>query len=879
MKISVKLINSYLKKHLNTGQMAEALESTEVEVEEILYAKKLDSKIIVARVLEVTLHPNANMLKIAKVDTGIGVVSVVCGATNIEANIIVALAQIGTILPSGDEIKEVEIRGERSHGMLCSELEMGWGEDHSGIVVLPPSLPLGQSLCDIDKISDTIDIKTPSNRWDYLSYIGLAREIAATQADNSLIEPGIAKITYHDREVAKVKQSGQCHAFYLTKLRVSPDALSPQWLVDNLQAAGLRTINAVVDITNFIMLEYGQPSHAYDASKIAGDFGVRFAKPGESLTTLDGKLINLSSQDLVVVDNSGPIGLAGVIGGQSTATSSDTSEIWIEVANFDKTTIRKSALRYGIRTEASSRFERGLPLPLPDFATRRIIGLLQSICNAEVIDSPTRQVELEYNSFKLGMRIRKAEKFLGFKLDEKEVIQILAKRGFKPVHFSLTKAVKALGSKLESSASAEVLSQLFASAGILIGASLRDQIKAGMEVPDISLKPGDVLFLSSAVPKAKRAPVGVGIFIGKNRVMNLAGKTSIVPVTKYTKSKLFLGARRYLENFNHIISVEVPWWRNDISIESDLFEEVAKALGYAAMPATLPEIQNSNTADHQLLPSLMVIREKLSSLGLIEVMTYSFVSKFDVDNISSDSSKNLQIENPLSSEQDFLRTSLVSSHLRVVNTNQTSRHDGIFEISRVYEHSQPSPKEKWVLTVSIWHEHSLARIKGVLDDLFGWQRQELVVARIVSKLYIPNRSGSILPSLGEFGQLSPTILRQYEIDTEVAIMNIEIQKIIESKPEPKALPRPTYQIIYRDLTIELADVTIYQSISRLLVNKFYSVRYKVEFQNDELKKSSKKRLTITIGIDLGPNPTSAQINEKISLATKLIRLKIKARVL
>jgi phenylalanyl-tRNA synthetase beta subunit len=766
--------------------------------------------------------------------------------------------------------------------MLCSERELGWGKDHDGIVEQDPSLPLGQSLCDIANTSDIIDIKTPSNRWDYLSYIGLAREISATQADNSLVEPGIDEITYQDREAVKVKKDGQCQAFYLTHLKLEPNSASPRWLVDNLLSAGLRSVSAVVDITNFVMLEYGQPSHAYDAGKISGSFGVRFAGSKEMLTTLDGKDIELSSQDLVIVDNSGPIGLAGVIGGKSTETDPSSTEIWLEVADFDKTTVRRSALRHGIRTEASSRFERGLPASLAKIATARIIGLLKDICSAEVIDFPTQQLFDQSRSTKLGVRIRYAEKFLGIKLDEKEVTALLDKRGFDPSHFSISKELKALAEPNlgTDNSDAATIRELYSKAGIMLEPTLKQQFSSGMEVPEASLKPGDVLFLSaSTAKKSKNNPQQAGIYIGKSKIQGLLGSPKVLPITHFTKSPQYLGARRYAENFNHIISVDVPWWRRDVVIEADIIEEIAKGLGYENLPASLPTIQLTNTTDHQLLPQLMELREKLAALGLIEVMTYSFVSKSDIKNALDDKTKHLQIENPLSSEQDYLRTGIMSSHLRAASSNQSSAHDGIFEISRVYEQATTELTEKWVLGITIWNEQSLARLKGVIDSVFGWYRHDIEVSRITSNIYIRNRAGSLVGGFGHFGQLFPAILKKFAIAKELSFASINIDKLIEQANQPILRAIPSYQIVYRDITLELDESVLYQSIKIILAAGLFSVQYKSEYQNDELKNSSKKRLTITIGIDLGPNPTSDEILQQLARSTKLVTTKLKAKLL
>jgi len=874
MKISVELLNSYLENKLKTERMAEVIEHTEVEVEEILYANKLDEKIVVAKVLEVEKHPNADKLNKAKVDNGSAVVDIVCGAPNIREGLVVALAQVGSILPDGFEIGEAKIRGEISHGMLCSEKELAWGDDHNGIVELDPSLPIGQSLCDIAKISDIIDIKTPSNRWDYLSYIGLGREIAASDDQNMLIEPEIEEIAYQNREVAKVNKSGvECKAFYTVKASVKANSVSPRWLVDNLQASGVRTINPVVDITNFVMLEYGQPSHAYDAQKIKGNIGARFAKDNEKLTTLDGKTLKLTKSDLVIVDNSGAIGLAGVIGGASTETDESTTEILVEIANFDKTIVRRSALRHGIRTEASARFEKGLPTTLPSLATKRIIKLLKEVCGAEILEA-NEQLYSPYSALELGLRLRKAEKFIGYKLDEKQVMSAFSKRGFEPRHFSLTKELK----NLENLNTAEeAIVKLFTMAGVKIDES--DNIQdLGMEVPDYGLKPGDVLF-----KKTGNKIITAGLYCGKKGALTDSTnqqKLKYLPVTKITKSKEYSGAKRYVDNFNHIISVKVPWWRNDVSIQADLFEEIAKTQNYNQMPETLADIEPNSTQDHQLLPKLMDLREKLVALGLMEVMTYSFISKEDIDFIKSDISKYLQIENPLNSEQDYLRTNLLPSHLRSASANQSSDYNAMFELSRIYEKDPKGAIEDWSLGITVWGKESVLRLKGIIDSLFGWYNQDFEVKRDdKSYIYLSGRSAILLDNYGGFGQLKPTILKSYDIKNELSFAQINITKLVSSEKKIKALPLLPYQVIYKDITVELNSTILYSDIVKKLGDVLYSVKFIDEYTNDNLKAESRKRLTIRVGLDLGPNPKNDEINQIIKKYENRLKSLEKVKVL
>jgi phenylalanyl-tRNA synthetase beta subunit len=875
MKISVELLNSYLENQLTTERMAEVIERTEVEVEEILYANRLDEKIVVAKVLEVEKHPNADKLIKAKVDNGSAVVDIVCGAPNIREGLMVALAQVGSILPDGFEIGEAKIRGEISHGMLCSEKELAWGDDHNGIIELDPSLPIGQSLCDIAKMSDIIDIKTPSNRWDYLSYIGLGREIAASDDQNMLIEPETEEITYQNREVAKVNKSGgECKAFYTVKARVKANCTSPRWLVDNLQASGVRTINPVVDITNFVMLEYGQPSHAYDAQKIKGNIGVRLAKDNEKLTTLDGKTLKLTKSDLVIVDNSGAIGLAGVMGGASTETDKNTTEVLVEIANFDKTIVRRSALRHGIRTEASARFEKGLPTTLPSLATKRIIKLLKEICGAKILEA-NEQLYSPYSVLELGLRLRKAEKFIGYKLDEKQVMSAFSKRGFEPKHFSLTKELK----NLENLNSIEeAVAKTLAVAGLRLDESTNDIQDLGMEVPGYGLKPADVLFKKTG-NKLEIA----GLYCGKKGVLAATANTqklNYLPVTKITKSNEYAGAKRYVDNFNHIISVKVPWWRNDVSIQADLFEEIAKTQNYNQMPETLADIEPNSTQDHQLLPKLMDLREKMVALGLMEVMTYSFISKEDIDFIKSDIGKYLQIENPLNSEQDYLRTTLLPSHLRSASTNQSSDYNAMFELSRIYEKDSKGAIEDWSLGITVWGKDSMLRLKGIVDSIFGWYNQDLEVERDdKSDIYLAGRSAMLLDNYGNFGQVMPSILKKYDIKSELSFAQINVARLVGVEKKITALPLLPYQVIYKDITVELDNYILYSDVVKKLGDGLHSAKFIDEYANDDLKVESRKRLTIRIGLDLGPNPKNDEINKIIKKYENRLEAIEKSKVL
>ncbi len=735
--------------------------------------------------------------------------------------------------------------------MLCSAKELGWGDDHSGIVELDPSLPLGKSLCDIATNSDILDVKTPSNRWDYLSYIGLAREISANLTDNSLVEPATPEKTYQNREVVKVKNKGECRAFYTARLKIKNNATSPKWLVDNLIASGMRSINPVVDITNFVMLEYGQPSHAYDAKKLKGPIGVRFATSAESLQLLDGSVARLNEKDLVIVDNSGPIGLAGVMGGASTETSIDTREIVLEVANFDKTTVRRSALRHGLRSEASARFEKGLPLPLPHHAMNRLVDLLVEVCGAELIGSPTGQIYSSLHNRFLGMRLRKAERFLGYKLDEKQVMEAFAKRGFKPSHFSFTKEIRLLDKRTSDIklSAAEIIYEKAGLGAMLKEKAIRD---SGMSVPPTALKAGDLLLHKGAAG---------AVFVGNAKAIGWDEKKkslSVKKLTDFTKSG-GVEFRRYVENFNHIISVEVPWWREDVSAEVDLFEEVAKSVGYEAMPETLPALLPSDTAGHQLLPSLMKLRTRLSGAGLDEVMTYSFVSQKDLELSMVDEKKCLRIENPLNSEQDYLRSDMLASHLHAVAKNQ--RYEAAaYEISRVYEKLGKSASEKWMLSFVVWGEDSLLRLKGAIDIVLQAYDLDVDIRReLNSKRFISSRSAVIGAGLGSFGQLNKAVLNNFDIQCEVSWAQLDIVEAMKAEKPNKIEEPAAYQLINKDLSLEVDNLVTFYEVRQKLSGLVREVTFISEFVSEALKKDGRKRISLGLTMDMGPNPTGEQI--------------------
>ncbi len=928
MLLPINFLNLYFKKPLSTDSIVSALEKTEVEVESIISSNSLDMKIVTAKVLKTKQHPNADRLKIAEVLFGKTKARVVCGAPNLKIGQIVAYAKPGAILPGGDKIEQVVLRGEKSSGMICSERELGRGEDHSGIAVLDPDLPLGISLCDIDNMGDIVDIKTPTNRPDMLSVYGLAREIFANSVGTELVEPEHEKIEFQKREVVKVKQSVECKRFVSVVLQINSHCKTPEWLVENLQAAGMRPINPIVDITNFVMLETGQPSHAYDKTKLKGSLQVRLAKKNEAITTLDGVDRKLSKEDLVIADNSGVIGLAGVMGGANTEVDDNTKEIVLEVANFNSTRIRRSATRHGIRTEASGRFEKGLPLPLPIYATERLIYLLKTICQAKIIGGPFDQLYDWPWIQHAGLRIRKAEKFLGLKLDEKQVINGLHKRGFEAEHFSITKeARKHLGKPYKWGANFKqdgvdafdcsyLIDYIYSLIGVYIGHTALAQFEHGEVIEVGNLKPGDVVFYKGKIENSvddhyylkdnsgkhikqklsRKKEVGHnGLYIGNNKVVMAAMyeyknkrwvKRKIQEVVEvdlkdFTNNPGYLGARRYVDNFNHTVAVTAPWWRDDIRIEQDLFEEVAKIVGYENMPATLPQLPPTNTADHQLIIKAQELKNSLVANGLFEIMTYSFVSHKQLQLAKSEIEKHFKIVNPLSKEQEFLRSTLLMSHIQTAVNNRDYWREsyGFFEVSRVYHKSnneKHGKSETWKLAITLVGKNSIDRLGTIIGDIAQKYRWKHKIIPGKNNLFVPGRAADILvsnKSIGWFGQIDSSVLVNQKFNNEISYAEIEISQDLLTPKYAKIEPALGYQLNQRDITIEVDNNVWWQDVVDILVasDNIKNIQLLSVFVNPNLIKMNKKRLSIRIVLDCGPNPSLKQISKSVDKCVARLR--------
>lgn len=355
------------------------------EVESVESFEHHLENVVIGSVLEAEKHPNADKLKVTKVDTGDGIRQIVCGAPNVAAGQKVAVALPGAILPGNFEIKEAEIRGEASQGMICSEKELGFGEGQDGILVLPEDAKVGMAFAEYAGLSDTLfDLKIlPDRGADALSYRGLAREIAALEGRKlSFKEKKLPR--YPKNPIAIEVDSEKCSRYAGFLFENVKTGTSPLLLKSFLLLNGLRSISAPVDITNRFLLEYGQPMHAFDADMIKGSIVVREAKAGETLELLSGETIKLDPEDLIIADEKKVLALAGVMGGLQSAVTDKTTRVFLEIAIFDAVSVRRSRVRHNLATDASYRYERGIDASVAGETFTLAAELFTEYCEAEV---------------------------------------------------------------------------------------------------------------------------------------------------------------------------------------------------------------------------------------------------------------------------------------------------------------------------------------------------------------------------------------------------------------------------------------------------------------------------------------------------------------
>jgi phenylalanyl-tRNA synthetase beta chain len=427
MRISLKWLKELVNISLSPEELARTLTIAGFEVESIEDLRTFAEGVVVGKVVDRFQHPNADKLSVCQVDIGAqALLNIVCGASNVCADIYVPVATVGTYLPAIDlKLKRTKLRGTPSEGMICSLAELGLEKNSEGIHIFPEDkVQIGADIRPLLGLDDVIlDLTATANRADALSMVGVAREVAALTGASVKL-PQVPKLEYGDRHATldlNISDTQACPIYIGTAIENLQIAPSPDWLKSRLQAAGIRSINNVVDITNYILLEWGQPLHAFDRDRLqtvtSSDnltVGVRFAKQGESLQTLDGQTRSLVEQNLLITANDRPVALAGVMGGEETEVHQDTTSIVLEAAIFDPVAIRRSSRAQGLRTEASTRYERGVNLVELDFANQRAIALLVELAGGKVVKQTIADARPDSNSRNsIDLRLQRLNQILG----------------------------------------------------------------------------------------------------------------------------------------------------------------------------------------------------------------------------------------------------------------------------------------------------------------------------------------------------------------------------------------------------------------------------------------------------------------------------------
>jgi phenylalanyl-tRNA synthetase beta chain len=434
MLVPVKWLREFVEFEVPVSDLAEALTMAGLEVDGIINRFSGFEEVVIAKVLKVEPHPQADRLRLAEVDFGRGVETIVCGAPNLHEGMLSVLALPGAVLGEDMQVKKTKIRGVESVGMLCSERELGLSDDHSGIMDLKQDLNPGQPLTEAFNLeTQVLEIAITPNRGDALSVLGVARDVAAIYG-LPLKRPEIGFQEYEppisqDVEITVTHPEG-CPRYTARLVRGVKIAPSPVWMADRLSACGLRPISNVVDITNYILMERGQPLHAFDFSRLAGSkVDVRWARPKEPFTTLDGQDRVLKEDMLLICDAEKPVGLAGVMGGLNSEIGDDTEDVLIESAYFDPLCIRRTSKNLGLVSEASYRFERGIDLAGCATSADRAAQLTAQLAGGKVAKGILDVYKRPYEAPRLPLSLKWTNRFLGMPLQKEQVVGPLKNLG------------------------------------------------------------------------------------------------------------------------------------------------------------------------------------------------------------------------------------------------------------------------------------------------------------------------------------------------------------------------------------------------------------------------------------------------------------------
>ena len=723
MKISLSWLRDYLRTDKPVSEIARILTDAGLEVGAIESTGVAIPKVVAARILESVQHPNADRLSVCKVDdgSGSGPRQIVCGAKNYKVGDIVPLAQPGAVMPGDFKIKVGKLRGVESEGMMCSSKELGLGGGADGLLILPQETVVGTPLSELFPSEEVFEIEITPNRPDWLGHLGVAREAAAFGCGELIASEPDLPVTKKDASVAAIAAPDAASFYSIRRIDGVKVGPSPEWLRKRLESVGLRSINNIVDVTNFVMFETAQPLHAFDAAKIDGGLTVRLASEGESFTALDGKEHKLSANDPVIADTKGAQAIAGITGGTASGVSENTISVLVESAVFNPSVVRRSSRALGISTDSSYRFERGVDAQGALAASARAAALIVELAggtpSAELViagslPSP-RVVPLR------GSRVRS---LLGVDLEDAAIASLLTKLGLK-------------------------------------------QVAGGFEIPS---------------------------------------------------------------------------WRNDLTREVDLIEEVARLQGINSITAVCSGIPAPSSDADRIYDFARGLRRRLSGGGFHEARSGTLTGSRDQASYATGGV--VAVRNPMGEEHSTLRASLIPGLLEAVSRNL--RHGAetirLFEIGKVYRQDQLEEITRLGLVITgraipaDWRGKEEGGGRSVdLFDLKG------ILARLGSPLDpITFRSAkhAALPQLplaleiliggkpaGVLGVLSPAATRNVMVgghQGQIVVAELDLSALQASSgtgfsKDPKRFGTiPKFPAVRRDLALMLDAATPYSLIEQ-----------------------------------------------------------------
>jgi phenylalanyl-tRNA synthetase beta chain len=695
MRVPLKWLSEYVDLTLDPKELAERLTMAGAEVGEVITTAGEWDGVSVGEVVDVSQHPNADRLVLATVELGGERQTVVCGAPNVAAGQKVPFARTGAWLIDGrtgdpTELKAAVIRGVESAGMVCSEKELGLSDEHEGIMVLADDAPVGMPLASY--LGDIVfDLDLTPNRPDLLSMMGVAHEVAAL-TEGVVREPSVE---YEEkgkpikgRAEVQIDDPELCPRYVAALIENVKMGESPAWMQERLMAAGLRPINNVVDITNYVMLELAQPLHAFDFKRLRkGRIVVRRARADEKLLLLDGSEQELTPEMLVIADAEVPVALAGVMGGLDSEIDLNTTTVLLEAANFHGPNIRRTEAALKVRTDASIRFEKGLSPYLPLMAAQRAVKLMVELCGGKAA---------------------------------KGVVDVYPKRE-KDVRITLTQQ--------------------------------RLHTLLGMEVPQAEVR----------------------------KVLSRLGfSCRWVPPDRFV--------------------VRVPYWRTDVTIADDVVEEVARIVGYDELPTRRLRGEFPSAWPQPRRDLRTAVAEILAASGMQEVVTYSLTSLESLAKVVAPeelaSQSPLQIANPMSQEQEYVRTSLRASLLQTLASNVGHREEliALFETARVHlPRDDDLPRDVETVAAVVrgrardrWGEESgdpagFYEAKSWLELMLGRLGVSAEYTEMTDHALLPGRTAAVAVDgqrVGVIGEVHPHVASQFGLESPVGMFEVDLDALL-----------------------------------------------------------------------------------------------------